>query len=198
MMRDILRSYPDYNDREFITFGILIVDPRQRDSRDYIINNFPLFDIHSDRYFDFFIPGFMQGQKQGYLQFTVRGRDYYFDEMLFFSFCEEFCNRFRIPYTYNPMLILMTMQKSDINTAEFIVIELDDNDRNSVRRAGMLFDEIFKTARYTLDLKNMKKDLMKTQIKNHLLNLIITAFNSDCLTEIAETGKEIARYRIKD
>ncbi len=197
MMDDIKSCFHEHSDDEFITFGILIVDPRQRDAREYIINNFPLFDIHADNYFHFFIPGFMRGRKPHHHPFRLREMDYYFDETLFFAFCEDFCRRFRFEYIYNPMLILMTMQKGDINTAECIVIELDDNDRNSVRRAGVLFDEIFRTARYTPDLRHIQKHLIKTEIKNHLFNLIINSVNSNCLAEIAEAGKEIARYRIR-
>lgn len=197
MMKEIKSRHSDYGEDDYITFGILIVDQRQSDAREYIINFFPYFDRRSADYINFYIPGFRKGMIPNHHLYEIRGLNYYFDEKLFIDFCHEFFDRFKIRYTFNPMLILTTMQIKNINTAEFVVIELDDNDSNSVRRAGMLFDEIFKTARYTPDLRNIQKHLMKTQIKNHLLKLIVSSFNSDCLTEIAETGKEIARYRIR-
>lgn len=197
MMDEIKSCYPEYADNEYITFGILIVDPRQRDAQEYIINNFPLFDIHSAGYFNFFIPGFMRGEKAGYPQFKVRGIEYYFDEMIFFAFCEEFHHRFKIAYAYNPMLVLMTMQKGDINTAECIVIELDDNDWNSVRRAGNLFDEIFETARLNPNLINIQQELRQTYVKRNWLDIVTSLIDNKWINEIVKSGKELGRYRIR-
>lgn len=197
MLNEILLRYPDYNEGEYITFGVLIVDPRQSETREYIINYLPYFDMQSANYFNFFIPGFKHGDNLNHCQICVRGESYYFDENVFYDFCNEFFSRLDIHYTFNPMLILTTMKIMDINTAEYIVIELDNNNWNSVRRAGVLFGNIFETARTTPDLKNIRRRLMKTEIKKHLLNIIIKSIDSDCLTEIAETGKEIARYRIR-
>lgn len=196
MMSDILASYSDYSDREYITFGILIVDPRQPDTKAHITNYFSRFDTESAGYFNFFIPGFRRGENPDH-DFKVRGVEHNFDDGLLDSFCDEFCRRFNIAYPYNPTLILMTMQKSDINTAEYIVFELGNNYGNNLHRVGRLFDEIFEIARRTPDLKNIQMGLAHTYIKSRLLNIIVSVFNKAWITEIAKTGGELARYRIR-
>lgn len=197
MMKEIKSRYPDYGEDEFITFGILIVDPRQRDTEEYIINYFPLFDKLSANYFNFYIPGFKSGYNMEHPQYNLRGVNYYFDENMFFDFYHEFLERYGIRFTFNPMLILTTMQIDNINTAEFIVIELDDNDRNSIRRAGMLFEEIFEIARETPALQDIQRELRQKSIENHLNKIVLSIFNKMWITEISKTGQELARYRIR-
>ena len=92
------------------------------------------------------------------------------------------------------------MQKSNINTAEYIVLELDNNYRtnwNSIRRVGTLFEEIFEIARKTPDLKDIQMGLTHTYVKSHLLNIVVSVFNRTWINEIAKSGGELARYRIR-
>ena len=35
---DILKRYKEYTNTEYVTFGILIADPRQTEAREYILN----------------------------------------------------------------------------------------------------------------------------------------------------------------
>lgn len=199
MMNLIFDSYPDYSDREYITFGILIVDPRQPDTKAQITNHLSHFDALSAGYFDFFIPGFRRDEISEH-HYKIRGVDHYFDEELWYNFCDEFCKKFKIIHTYNPMLILMTMQKSDINTAEYIVLELDNYYRsnpNGIRRAACLFEKIFEIARETPDLYSIRGRLCQTYLKSHLLNIVISLFNQPWISELSTTGQELARYRIR-
>ena len=51
---DILEVYGDYGDKEYVTFGILIADPRQTDAEEYIFNYIDIFNDESGKYIDFF------------------------------------------------------------------------------------------------------------------------------------------------
>ena len=70
---------------------------------------------------------------------------YYFDKFLFDDFIIEMEERMGIKYTYNPMLILVEINKGiDGEKIEFqdkVVIELDDDSARGVTRVGSLFDK---------------------------------------------------------
>lgn len=70
---------------------------------------------------------------------------YYFDKFLFDDFIEEMETKMCIEYTYNPMLVLVEVNKSkDRGKIEFqnkMVIELDeDSDRGVTRQEFYLIE----------------------------------------------------------
>lgn len=62
---DLLDRYSNYEDSDFVTFGILIADPRQTAAREFIFNYLNVFDRESGDYFDFFIPGYTEVEWPG-------------------------------------------------------------------------------------------------------------------------------------
>lgn len=104
---------------------------------------------------------------------------------------------FGIKYTFNPMLILMTMKKGYKGTAKYIVIELDDYGDYGVRRSGQLFLDIFEATKKSSNLNDIKDSLTGTYIKGNVLDSIINAIGQEWLCEIRRSSNELKRYKIK-
>lgn len=194
---DIIYRYNTHGDNDFVTFGILIADPRQDQAREFIFNYLDMFDDESGKYFDFFIPGYdtysyHSDEKEVYT--SINNKNYYFNYDLFFDFINRLKSDFNINYTFNPMLILMTMQLGRKHTAKYIVLELDDSP--GIPRCGMLFEDIFQTARTTLQLNDFQGMLRKTYIEGNLLSSIINAIGQKWLIELNNTCRNMRRYKI--
>lgn len=210
---DILSRYED----EEVTFGILIADPRQNETREYIYNYLSVFHEESEKLFDFFIPGYEQAIYRGkpykldmYHETTssVSINDhtfrmmsnnigFQFDRCLFDDFCSKLKEYFGIQYTFNPMLILMSMKPGYIHTAEYIVIELDDNEWHSVRRSGVFFVDLFKSLRTDTSLVHIQNYMTSTYAKGNLIDAIINSLDINWLIEVKKYGNEKKRYRIR-
>lgn len=195
---DIIHRYNE--DEGYVTFGILIADPRQSEAKEYITNYLDYFDKESKNYFDFFIPGYCEfnfNSNEVTEVINVSNKRYYFYSYMFDDFCKNLKKDFGIKYTFNPMLILIAMRKANINTAQYIVIELDNYGTSCIRRSGELFLEIFDIAKKNPDLLNIRNSLCGTYVKGNWLNSIINLIGENWLTEITKKANELKRYRIK-
>lgn len=203
---EFLRKYDDYADNEIISFGILLADYRQTDTREYILNYLEDFDYSSGKLIDFFIPGYIEAwnvgrctrdtmsRNDGCIQ--VRGTDYVFVGEIFTSFIQNLEIQFGIRYTFNPMLILMSMERCYIQTARYIVFELDTIP-GGVRRSGELFSQIFDVAREDTSLEAYRNRCCHIYIKDNIVEKISTAIGLPWLEEITRVGTEYRRYRIR-
>ena len=195
---DILEKYDEF---EFITFGILIADSRQSCTKEYILNYVDMFNDQSGRYFDFFIPGYSEfpsnDDAKDYI--TIGEKKYYFSYQQFKEFVygleDSFSLKFR--YTFNPMLILMSMKPGHFDSAEFIILELDELNEFGIRRSGELFRTIFDKARYTNELREIRSGFKKTYIKNNCLDSIINAISPSWMLELKKAYGKAKCYRIK-
>ena len=196
---DVLDVYQDYTSDDIISFGILIADPRQQESKEYIINYLEMFDYYSDKYFDFFIPGYTTEEWESDSErcFVLRSKKYYFSRQMFLDFIINLKDEFNIKYTYNPMLILASMKPAQKHTAEFIILELDDNDSHSVKRSGQLFETIFDVARKDPTVKTIGNTLMMTSIKSGFLDSVVRAIDNGMLSELISSTKRIRRFKIR-
>lgn len=195
--QDILNRFEEHDEESRITFGILIADPRQTEAREYILNYLNTFHIMSGKNFNFFIPGFLEEPYLGGDKIRIENKTYFFNERIFDGFCYKLYKKFNIVYTFNPMLVLMSMYKGRSETAEYIIIELDDYDTHGVRRSGNLFLEIFSAAEKDCSLDGLRESFLKTYVQGNALETIISAIGQDWLTEITKTSKELRRFRIK-
>lgn len=202
---DILCCY-NVDDCDEVTFGILIADPRQTDAREYIYNYLRKFHKKSGNLFDFFIPGYdpvdicpnvcvVNYDEPYYIELNKIG--YVFNENLFEKFCDTLEEYFGIRQTFNPTLILMSIRPGHINTAKYIVIELDDNEFHNVRRSGMFFMDLFSAVRANCNLQHIQSHMIGSYIKGNLLDSIINAISGNWLDAIKPIGKEIQRFRMK-
>ena len=196
---DVLNVYQDYTSDDIISFGILIADPRQQESKEYIINYLEMFDYYSDKYFDFFIPGYTTEEWESDSErcFVLRSKKYYFSRQMFYDFINNLNNEFNIEYTYNPMLILASMKPAQKHTAEFIILELDGIDPHGVKRSGKLFEKIFDAAKKDPSVKSMSNTLMRTLIKGDILVSVIHAIGNSMLSELHSSTKRIRRFKIR-
>ena len=196
---DILEVYGGYGDKEYVTFGILIADLRQTDAEEYIYNYIDIFNDESGKYIDFFIPGYTKEEwyRDAKKYFSIRKQDYFFSYELFRDFILNLKNSFGIKYTYNPMLIIMSMIPGKRRTAKYIVIELDDFDTHGVRRSGSFFEEIFLFAKNKTQIEDFELGFQKTYIKGNLIDSLLNAIGNHWLIEINETHKGIKRFKIK-
>ena len=196
---DIIRRYNDYGESDYVTFGILIADPRQTDAKEYIYNYIDHFNEESKNYFDFFIPGYTEhkwSDDSEKVIVNVKNSDYYFSYELFEEFLKKLKMHFGIEYTFNPMLILMSMIPGQIYTAKYIVIELD-NTSHDIRRSGMVFSKIFEFARTNPEINDLHRMFVTTYLKGNWLNHILKILNQNKLLEVINIKNNITKYRIR-
>lgn len=211
------------NDFETITVGILIADGNQASARDYIINYMDMFDRKSGKFMDFFVPGYCEdifdndvnierryhpnayGKWCSYRDipiFYIRRNQtaYYFDKFLFDDFIIEMEERMGIKYTYNPMLILVEINKGrDGEKIEFqdkVVIELDEDSARGVTRAGSLFDKIFEVAKKEVGLDRFRDNVRMYYIKGHAVKNIINAVQGEWIESIEDVINNVKRFKI--
>ena len=196
---DLLSRYRDVGESERVTFGILLVDPRQTEARQHICNYLDVFNEESGAYFDFFIPGYFEEPWECDAEGSIRigNRVYYFSQKDFNNFWRNLEKEFSIEYTFNPMLILMSMEIARKQTAEFIVIELDSKSPYGVARSGMLFRRIFQAAKTSPLLSDIQTTIRSTYIKGNWLDAIVNALGPDWLVEVQKQNNELRRYRIR-
>lgn len=206
-----------------VTMGILVADYRQTDTREYILNYLNQFDEKSGKFIDFYLPGYYmfscestdEWEKRSHKNISVcqhcscnrpvyisrLDENYYFDSYLFDDFLREFEKKTGISYTYNPMLILVEMNKSkNYGMIEFqkkMIIELDSGGYEGVRRSGILFDRIFEIAKHEVGLDRFQKELRMYYLKGNAVNKIARVLEGEFILPLVETTEEILRYRIR-
>lgn len=183
----------------YITFGILFVDARQSETKEYIINYMNSFDRKSREYFEFFIPGYVEdGKGEPAFKLKRTTQEFFFDDELFDEFCEWSEKELGIEYTYNPMLVLISVKAGKIGEAQKIVIELDNLNSYGVKRSGIFFREIFKMARLDDSLQGISHNMERLYVKGNLIDLIINSLGQDWLVELKKTKNEIRKFKIKE
>lgn len=220
----ITQEILDKYDYKTITVGILIADGNQTAARDYIINYMDKFDKESGKYIDFFVPGYCERISNSTVSiekryhpnayekwicmgdlpmFIIRRNQtaYYFDKFLFDDFIIEMEERMGIKYTYNPMLILVEINKGiDGEKIEFqdkVVIELDDDSARGVTRVGSLFDKIFEVAKKEVGLDRFRDNVRMYYIKGHAVKNIINAVQGEWIESIEDVINNVKRFKIK-
>lgn len=181
-----------------ITFGILFADARQPEAKAYIINYMNSFDRKSGEYFDFFIPGYVE-YGTGEPAFTLKRtrQKFYFNDKLFDEFCEQSEKDFGIEYTYNPMLVLISVIGGRIGESKKIVIELDKLSGYGVKRSGIFFGEIFKMVKSDNSLDEISHNIEKLYVKGNIIDSVVASLGQDWLVEIKRTKGEIRKFKIK-
>lgn len=205
-----------------VTIGILVADGQQSEAKQYIINYMDLFDKRSGNYIDFYIPGYYEKytgeamtekyHPNSYVKweeikdepaFYLRRNKtpYYFDKILFDDFVEEMSQRMGIEYTYNPMLILVEIDKKRnrglIDYQRKLVIELDEDTNRGLRRTGQLFDKIFKIAMKNIGLNDFSKKIKMYYMKGNIIENIIKALEGEWIEAVASVANDVYRYQVK-
>lgn len=213
-----------YEHDEVVTIGILVADWQQDEAKQYILHYMDRFDKKSGKYIDFYIPGYFQrpdelnGQmNKNYhpnvcvtgdffsndIAFFLRRESipYYFHKFLFDDFIMEMEERMGIKYTYNPLLILVEVDRKNgrgqIEFQDKLVIELDEDTNRGLRRAGELFDKIFEIAKREVNLDRFGSGVRMYYIKGKAVQNIISVLNGNWIESIADVTSDAMRFRIK-
>ena len=212
-----------YDDEICVTMGILIVDYRQSEAREYILNYMNRFDELSGNYIDFYLPGYYMFTEDSKNEWERRqhynicvsrhcstykpiyldrtGAPYYFDDYLFEDFLREFSKKTGISYTYNPMLILVEVKREryrgQIQFQDRMVIELDENTPRGIRRSGQLFEAIFDIAKRDVNLHSFERELKIKYIKGDAVHKIAEILDGNLLEAISESVEGVMTYRMK-
>ena len=206
-------SAAEAGDDETITFGVLIADARQSDSRDYLLNYLDHFHRLSGNYFTFYIPGFTPKAfgidytkelpqtedlyKNHYL-IEIDHTKYYFDAFEFERFFEKLEKELGIEYTYNPMLVLFEMKPGHWGEARRVIFELDDMDNHNVRRSGMFFSELLDITKEATSLEDITRKQKGYVIKGSIIDRIIASLDIPFVEVVKSSIDDILRYRIKN
>lgn len=213
-----------YKDDEVVTIGILIADWQQDEAKQYIIDYMERFDRKSGKYIDFYIPGYYERSNElngeinkkyhpnSYVKwdnipddaaFFLRRESipYYFDKFLFDDFIEEMEVRMGVRYTYNPLLLLVEVdrrkERGQIEFQDKLVVELDEDTNRGLRRAGELFDRIFEIAKKEVNLDRFGSGVRMYYIKGKAVQNIIGALNGEWVESIADVASDVMRFKIK-
>lgn len=222
---DILKKFFKNYSKEYdtpVTIGILVADGLQDDAKQYILNYMNIFDMHSGKYFDFYIPGYYEesdeneqlmskkyhpNSAQGWrsmneYSFTLSrtGKRYYFSKHEFDCFIEEMRVRMGIEYTYNPMLILIEVNRNkcrgQLEFQDRIIIELDATTKG-VKQSGRLFDKIFDIAKNYVGLDRFSNAVRMYYIKGKAVKNIVNFLCEDRIKPVVSVVGDIWAYRIR-
>lgn len=213
-----------YKDDEVVTIGILVADWQQDEAKQYIVDYMDRFDRRSGKYIDFYIPGYYERDSelngeinkkyhpiscvqrdwfQNDIAFFLRRNEtpYYFDKILFDDFIEEMEVRMGVRYTYNPLLLLVEVDRKEgrgqIEFQDKLVIELDEDSNRGLRRAGELFDEIFEIAKKEVNLDRFGSGVRMYYIKGKAVQNIIGVLKGEWVEAITNATSDVMRFRIK-
>ena len=192
LRRDVIERYKDIDIP--ITFGVLIADYRQSLAREYILNYVDVFDRKSNKYIDFFIPGY--APFYGGTQTKLMDKDdnpYFFNENLFLEFVSKFERTFDVPYEFNPMLILIELDGKNFEKSRKMVLALDEMD-GGIKKSGVLFQKIFEIAKRHVSLDDFSNNLVSTYVKDNIIDSIISALGNDIIAEVNTQRKNIRRF----
>lgn len=180
-----------------VTFGILVADCRQRLSKEYILNYINRFDYKSNRYINFYLPGYLEDKNDDDNEIIIlNGKKYFFDSHLYEEFLLKLEMDFNIDYPYNPIPLLLEYNKGHFSKSKKICIELDGSSMN-IKKTGEFFEKIFNQARKHVYLKDISDELTKKTLELGMLDRIVTAVDNKLISAIYSTSKDMVKYRIK-
>lgn len=179
-----------------VTFGLLVADFNQQRCRDYILNYIDRFDYKSDRYINFYLPGYLEEDFHGNNEkITIKKKNYYFGREVYLKFLNKLEDDFMIDYPYNPVLILLEYARGHFSKTKRIIIELD-SDGSDIKKAGELFEKIFEIAKKSVSIQDFSKSLQKNSLKQGILDRIIEGIDNSYLTAIYTQTKEVRKYKL--
>ena len=179
-----------------VTFGILIADYRQRDNKEYILNYIDVFDYKSNKYINFYLPGYLEENFDNRNEkINIRGREYYFNDEIYKEFLRKLDDDFNIDYPYTPVLLLIEYINGHFNMSKKIRIELDDSSTN-IRKTGILFEKIFSIAQKNVSLHEIEKNLIIKDITSGMLDSFVDAVDIKLISLGYDSFKKITKYKI--
>lgn len=181
-----------------VTFGLLIADYHQDRSKQYILNYLNRFNDLSDRYINFYLPGYLEDDRYSTNEkITINKKHYFFDRDIYEDFLSNLVNDFKVDYPYNPVLILLEYHNGNFNRSKRIVIELDSNG-SDIRRVGEIFELIFNIAKEHVNINDISTSLKRKEFAGGFIEKIIQGIDNSFITAIYNMQNEITKYKIKN
>lgn len=196
LKHDVLERYDDIDIP--ISFGILIADYRQTAAKEYLLNYWEYFNDHSGKYIDFFIPGYMTFETPGSIETKIHnkyGDSYYFDSRVFQDFISQFEQNFAYQYSFNPVLILVELEKKNFINTRKMIIELDD-DLMCIRRSGVLFSKIFDIAHKYVRVEDFSRELSAVYVKGKVIDSLASVLDGDYGSALDSHRRVLWKYRV--
>lgn len=179
-----------------ITFGLLVADYRQQLCREYILNYIDRFNYRSDRYINFYLPGYFEEDLYSSTQIIkIAGKQYYFNDEKYMEFLGKLEIDFEIGYIYNPTLILMEYDRGNFNQTKRILIELDHNGAD-IKKTGELFENIFELAKHHVNINEFSNEMMKKEFKRGLFDRVLKVVDNKLVTEIYDTYGRVKKFKL--
>jgi hypothetical protein len=190
-----------YRDTDItISFGILIADFEQSDAREYIINYLNIFNKRSSNYIDFFIPGYVTRRTENSINtrmYSKSGESYYFDRSTFEDFIEQFEEKFDYKYDFNPVLIIVELEKNNFTNTRKMIVELDDT-QFCIKQSGALFSNIFNIAKKYIRIEDISRELTAMYVKGTVIDSLVHIIDGDFGEGIDSQRRIIWKYRVID
>jgi hypothetical protein len=178
-----------------VTCGLLIADYRQQMSREYILNYINRFDYKSDKYINFYLPGYFEDSiYKSKNVIKIKDQNYYFNEEKYMEFLMKLEEDFEIDFAYNPRLVLMEYDRGHFNKSKRIIIELDSEGAD-IKRTGELFESIFDIAKKHVHLDDISKALRNQELQDGLFDRVLRVMDNKLIIEIADSCNKIRRYK---
>lgn len=181
-------------------FGVLLIDGRQREAREYVLNYMDVFNSLSSTYINFYVPGYFQESDDLYVEeksirMKIKGKGYYFNEDEYIKFCNKFELNFNVSFPFIPTLVLLECHGVNFSKSKKIIIELDED----IKRAGELFTKIFNIAKQNYNLKGISYSLSEKEKLRFIgggIEAILEIIGIN-LEPIIDPTKKIRRFKIK-
>ena len=188
MYRDRFETY----DKEVkATVGILVCDCRRQYDRETVVNYLTVFNEHSWKYIDFYLPGYKKTNNIDQADLHVGDKYFVFSEDDFNMAIGQLQTE-GIKEIYEPLLILVEISNRSTETfsdLKKVVIRL-----NKAESVGVLFDVIFEIAKKEIRLEHIINKLRIRYIKGNCSNKIISIISSvipGFIKELTSTGIEV-------
>lgn len=181
-------------------FGILIVDGRQHEAQEYILNYMDVFNTLSSSYINFYVPGYFQDTDEFYVgegnnRMEIGNKVYIFNSKEYIKFCKRFECDFNIPFPFVPTLVLLEYHSGHFDHSKKIIIELDGN----IKKSGELFRKIFDFAKQNKDLSMISKSLSKEDRKKILsggVEVLLGVIGID-LEPVIDPYRKVKSFRVR-
>ncbi|OPJ65879.1 hypothetical protein [Clostridium chromiireducens] len=179
-----------------VTFGILIADYRQQINREYILNYIEQFNYKSDKYINFYLPGYLEENFSDRNEEIIIGdKKYYFSASIYIEFLRKLEEDFDIEYPFTPILLLIEYNKGHFSMSKKVRIELDSESAN-IKKTGNLFGKIFSIAQKEVNLEEITNNLKKEEFKLGMLDSLVKAIDNGFISAVYDNSKNIRKYKI--
>lgn len=167
-----------------VTIGILMADLRQQYCRENLFNYLNHFNKFSDKFINFYIPGYCSQEEMDVFRrndydriyghyYKLEGKDYFFAEKYFDEFVYKLREEYNITYEGIPELILLEVIDGKICWNRKLRFQLSTAEKNGqIKSIYSFFDEIFAYAKKYVGLDDFSQEGRTYKLKTSLYDIV--------------------------